>query len=183
MKLIGKFDIREFDYLTQSYLPYQKEDMNICDRCNRRHCKVYIVRDEENDKDYYCGRQCAIHLLHHNIGKREEKTAEKQALVMKHVKKVKAQLASLEIPQGSNVSSAPVKYYTYQGQRHWQQSVQYGVSGCTTRYTVVDGTAEKTPEKLQANFASIYRQHKKHEFVDALCVTPQMYAEVYALVG
>jgi hypothetical protein len=62
-QLIAVKDMREFDYLRQEYIPLEKGNGNICDRCGREHAKVYVVRSQQEKRDYYVGSTCCKKLL------------------------------------------------------------------------------------------------------------------------
>lgn len=58
-KLVRVFDLREYDWDREEYIPLDKGEGNICERCGREHAKVYVVEDTATGKQHFVGSTCS----------------------------------------------------------------------------------------------------------------------------
>lgn len=96
-KLVAISDLREYDYLRQEYIPLEKGEGNICERCGREHAKVFVVRDlATTTKDYYVGSTCCKKLLNWEPSKEEIQSVE---MIRKNQQKTESQKRMQEFMQ------------------------------------------------------------------------------------
>lgn len=58
-RLVRVYDMREYDYDLEQYIPLEKGQGNICERCTREHAKVYVIETLNDHKDHFVGSTCS----------------------------------------------------------------------------------------------------------------------------
>lgn len=57
LHLVRVFDVREFDYLRNEYLPLVSGCGNICARCGKEHARVYVLSNGDMVGVKCCGKE------------------------------------------------------------------------------------------------------------------------------
>jgi len=108
-RLVSVYDMRTWDWEREEYIPLQKGEGNICERCGREHAKVYVVENTSTGMRHEVGSTCSKKMFGWEPSQDELKSAtksmkteQKRLAYEKYVKEVAQPLAdsilALDVP-------------------------------------------------------------------------------------
>lgn len=163
-RLVSVYDMREYDWEREEYIPLIKGEGNICERCGREHAKVYVVEHISDGKQHLVGSTCSKKMFGWEPAKDDIAIAAK---TMKEAQKKAAQekyIREIVQPVADSILAMPIPPITFTGEiepiRSLCTTYLYGIQ-CGDAIIKGEGPSLSNEDRRRAVTAWLQRRIKE----------------------